>query len=508
MKAINLKSLVDMKANMSDSIYQEYKKYIGAELQEHEVETLMSFLGFMENDELFFDYFVGYKIPQIGKEFDLLKFGENCVINIELKSKSTIEKIKNQLMKNKYYLEAIEISNIWLYSYDASENKLYTLGSDDVLYTCTKEDLKRVIESQTPCEVNNPDIYFNPSDYLVSPFNSTDKFLGGQYFLTNHQTNIKKEIVGRVDESRTFEAIIGKAGTGKTLLTYDIVKELMNLGKKVGIIHCGILNEGHFKLQEMNWNIYPAKFYQYFLKEEFDVIVLDEAQRIYPNQLEDIIKFINEKNKKCIIAYDANQCINQSEINNLKDVLDYISNCEGLKEYRLNEKIRSNKEVASFIMNLFNLEKISNNKSYNNISIDYFSDSQSVKLYLEKLKLEGWQPINYSGSRYGVPIFEQFQIQGQNRIDAHKVIGQEFDSVAVVIDNHFYYHNNDLLSYYPKNGNANYLMNKMLYQMVTRTRKKLKVIVLNNPNVFEKILNILNGNPRANLLVPVKQPIE
>ena len=31
-------------------------------------------------------YFVGYTIPQISKEFDLLRFGEESVINIEIKS--------------------------------------------------------------------------------------------------------------------------------------------------------------------------------------------------------------------------------------------------------------------------------------------------------------------------------------------------------------------------------------------------------------------------------------
>lgn len=51
------------------------------------------------------NYFVfGYKIPQIGKEFDLIRFGENYNINIELKSESTDEKQKIQLKKNHFYL--------------------------------------------------------------------------------------------------------------------------------------------------------------------------------------------------------------------------------------------------------------------------------------------------------------------------------------------------------------------------------------------------------------------
>jgi hypothetical protein len=42
------------------------------------------------------------------KEFDLLLFGKDCIINIELKSISTEEKIFKQLERNKYYLSFIE----------------------------------------------------------------------------------------------------------------------------------------------------------------------------------------------------------------------------------------------------------------------------------------------------------------------------------------------------------------------------------------------------------------
>lgn len=49
-------------------------------------------------------FYVGYKIPQIGKEFDLLRFGDTSVLNIELKSESSIEKMESQLRRNRYYL--------------------------------------------------------------------------------------------------------------------------------------------------------------------------------------------------------------------------------------------------------------------------------------------------------------------------------------------------------------------------------------------------------------------
>ncbi len=55
------------------------------------------------------DWFYSFSIPQIGKEFDLLKIGiDNEIINVELKSQEvSLEKIEKQLIKNRYYLSHV-----------------------------------------------------------------------------------------------------------------------------------------------------------------------------------------------------------------------------------------------------------------------------------------------------------------------------------------------------------------------------------------------------------------
>ena len=64
------------------------------------------------------DWFYAFSIPQIGKEFDLLKISaENVIINIELKSQEvTFEKIEKQLIQNRYYLSHIA-SEIFSFTY-------------------------------------------------------------------------------------------------------------------------------------------------------------------------------------------------------------------------------------------------------------------------------------------------------------------------------------------------------------------------------------------------------
>ena len=50
------------------------------------------------------------------------------------------------------------------------------------------------------------------------------------------------------------------------------------------LIHCGKLNEGHEKLNKLNWNIHPIKDVKKNKIEELcnsiSMIIIDEAQRI------------------------------------------------------------------------------------------------------------------------------------------------------------------------------------------------------------------------------------
>ncbi len=75
----------------------------------------------------------------------------------------------------------------------------------------------------------------------------------------------------------------------------------------------------------------------------------------------------------------------------------------------------------------------------------------------------------------------------------HGVIGQEFDKVVAVIDQFFYYdgNNNLSISNYPQT--PYYHPPKMLFQIMTRTRRKLCVVVINNNEIMERCLSILSS---------------
>ena len=87
-------------------------------------------------------------------------------------------------------------------------------------------------------EIVDLDKVFLPSNILVSPLNSTERFLSEDYLLTEHQENIKKEVLQYVETNTQgrFAGITGGHGTGKILLIYDIARELAK-SKRILMIH-------------------------------------------------------------------------------------------------------------------------------------------------------------------------------------------------------------------------------------------------------------------------------
>jgi hypothetical protein len=309
MKPVNVFSLLQAKSSLNEEGFKLYLQHHEIEIKDAEINDLSTFSttirGAGTSVRDLNDFYIGYKVPQIGKEFDLLKFCRNSIINIELKSSAEAAKIRAQLLRNKYYLSFLGRA-IYAFTFVSSSGKLYFLDADEQLVEITPVQLQEILSKLGADEMSEPDSLFNPSDYLVSPFNSSAKFLAGQYFLTHQQEDFKVQIINSINAAAgiSFTAITGSAGTGKTLLTFDIAKHLLALGRKVLIIHCGQLNGGHQKLIEAGWTICPIKNYRMHDVAKFDAILIDEAQRIYQSQLNDIVAAASSAKCACIFSYD------------------------------------------------------------------------------------------------------------------------------------------------------------------------------------------------------------
>ncbi len=474
---------------MQDDSFESYMNYHAIDIKKSELEDLKILVDELYEIKtsicIFEGFYVGYKIPQIGKEFDLLRIGENFLINIELKSTSTEKKILKQLIRNKYYLSYLG-KTIYNICYVSSSKAIYFLKNDGSLGGMALEELLDVLQTQEVEKIEDLDKLFNPSDYLVSPFNSTQKFLDSQYFLTHQQEDVKTQVLNTLNTSKAanFISIVGSAGTGKTLLVYDLSKELIKTGMKPLIIHCGYLNEGQEALKYRGWNIIPIKAYKTHDISSYDVVIIDEAQRIYPQQLDEIVTSISSGKGNCIFSYDKLQTLAKWE--ETRDIDGKINKISHLKVHKLSERIRTNKEIATFIKMLFNNTRNLTLSSNGNIEINYFYNLGDAKIYLESLDSDQWEVLRFTPSQYKSEHHEKYSnIYGKT---SHKVIGQEFDGVAVTMDQYFTYDESGELNYH---GRAYYYPVKMLFQNITRARKKVNLVIINNEEVLNRCVQIL-----------------
>ena len=480
---------------------EEFNKYIKSiskskrelKVRDYERENLYQLVNlFINNDistELMKGFYYSYSIYQICKEFDLIKISTDFVLNIEIKSEFTsFEKIKNQLLINSCYLKNIK-SVVNAFTFIANTNTFYKLNHQLEIVEVDINDIKNILLASFQYINENLDEIISPSHYLVSPFNDIAKFMNNEYFLTNQQLQIKKEILKDVYElsQYKFYKIVGDAGTGKTLLIYDLAKELSK-NKKICIVHSGILNQGHYKLREclINCEIFSAKEFKNCNYSKYEIFIFDEIQRLYEYQFKDFIAYAKINDVKTIFSIGTDQIMQESEIK--ADINGKIDKLLDLNKFNLSDKIRTNINLSSFIKNIVNLNNVNKNADYDNIDVFYVSTKNETKDLVHYLNLMKYVYISFTTSIFKPHEIDDF-ISANN---THTVIGQEFDNVVMIMGQNFRYVDSRLHS--PKHPNPNYIFSKLFYQGITRAREKLAIIVHRNPELYRTLIKIKQNN--------------
>ena len=506
MKPVNLKCLIDAKRELAPDMCTRLFESWSISPKDSEctaIESLIKQLESLAPDQpelvyrLLGECYLGFSIPRISKEFDCLWIGEKTVINVELKSKTIEEeKIKKQLTKNRWYLRSIGKA-IFSYTYVASTGCCYTLDSCDNIVTT---DIKTIaislfnVHKELLFEGNIED-KFPPEDFLVSPFNSTEDFINKKYFLTNQQQDIKTKVLRFIDDNTAgcFCAISGGPGSGKTLLLYDIARTLMESGKKVYIGHAGILNSGHSRLIEEGWLINSTKEMLRFnqaiagweLIEGADVFFIDEAQRT--PHLNYFSRDVPKMGKKCIFSFDTDQIMSNKEQSRGNDQM--IQCLVGNQCFRLTSNIRTNMAVYEFVRALFDKSKSVNRDIHDNVKITYCNSETKATLILKLLKEKGYIVPKYTPGVHSTEDYEVwFPFEASS---AHQVIGQEFDCVAGILSSNMVYDTNGNLV---SNKNYRYREDKMLYQILSRARKNIHLVIANNPVVLDRCMKLIIKN--------------
>ncbi len=467
------------------------EKPVKMQSREHEISSLRILANELfeagVSIKAFDGFFYGYQIPRIGKEFDLLKFKRKSVLNIELKSRKVPEvQILEQLTRNKYYLSHLRTEN-YFYTVVSYPFECYKLIDDKLVKTDIKE-IADIINSFSKPYLSDISKLFRRTDFLVSPFKTPEKFIKGEYFLTNAQEQIKNKILYHILEKNKngFYTITGIPGTGKTLLLYDTAKSLAKSGKTL-VYHCG---EVDFENNVLENSIPNFQFCdnnsigRYINKlESFKYILVDEVQSM-PLSYFEKFKNICHSSSCCIFSYDPEPLLTTEERN--AGIVEKINDLSIVDSFELSEKIRANKEIAAFIRCLKNLNlKSESDGNFSDVDAVFAQSFEESEKIVEYYKKKGFFIANYSDKNKSKVVFKY-----ESKYDKSHIVGMEIEKGIMILDDSFYYDENGHLEGVPKFDPDNLFPN-MFFHSITRIREKLVVMVVGNEALFEKITELL-----------------
>ena len=427
-------------------------------------------------------FFFSYVIEHIGKEFDLLKISSdgNCILNIELKSEDIgEERIKRQLEQNRYYLSHAA-GTICSFTYVMETNALYTLNSKGYMRACAAGELIDVLVRPVWKDhlKDQIDRLFRSADYLISPVAAPEKFLQGQYFLTNQQFDFRRRILEHLkQESHPVVSVTGIAGTGKTLLLFDLAMQLSRKDR-VLLIHSGPLRRGHLVINERLKNVGIRGSDSIPDGEDltgYAYLIADEADHLGHVVLERLFAQTRVRDIPVILAYDPHDLLDQQFPEEPEtDTVSLIRNTCTLA-LAFTGNIRINRPVYAFLRTLLNLKDRSGHPDYSCVDVLYAAERAELRLITQYYRRRGYELIGPSAVR--------------EREDT--VIAQEYGKVMMVMDRNYYY---DDAGHLCARENEETCI-RLLYEGLSRTRENLCLIIAGEPELFSRILGIRLHRP-------------
>lgn len=499
MKSINLVSLYDVLKSNNSTLINAYSQLNGFELKTQEIPDFMQLIEQISNNKKNNNQLMGYYVGQrtqsgICEEFDLLRFSPEAVINIEVKTTwpSRREKCLEQLLSHQNVLRLIRPVS-YCFTYIVDTNELYVLEEDElnsISFECLIDSLdNNYIDENLLAKTDL-------SSMLISPYSEPQRFLNHEYVLTQQQEEIKRKVLS---DDVMYSIIRGCAGTGKSLLLMDLARCYHNEGKKVIVFLCRNYASKYKLSQALGITIEEIKMMEAMVDskkiDEYDVLLLDEAQRIRSEQL-DRVQSLSARGVKVVFSLDPLQTLNKREIET--DITGSICMLEHSNVYELSNRIRVNEAIDLFSQRMVHINcKKWHSTDFSCIHMTYFESEENCKVYLKQLSKHGdcviIEPTPYTTKTTGT---EKRKKKLANSRDPHSVLGEEFDNVVVLLDEYINYVDIDgerlmestYPDYYP------YDMNHCIYEAVTRAKKSLEIVVLNNRELYVEISSILNVN--------------
>ena len=424
-------------------------------------------------------FYFSYTIQHIGKEFDLLKVSADgsCILNIELKSEAVgADRIQRQLEQNRYYLTHIS-RTILSYTYVMETDTLYVMNDRNYLRECPMKELADALSRPALRAYMGEGIdqLFHASDYLISPVANPEKFLQQEYFLTNQQADFRRRILQHIRENASpVVSLTGIAGTGKTLLLFDLAMQLSQK-HQVLFVHAGPLRNGHLVIDQRLRKVTICSGERPLpgpMIRTYSYLLADEANHLAPSVLDALLANASAGGVPVILAYDPHRLIGQQNPSARSESLEERIAAASTLQLAFSGNIRINRPMYSFLRTLFHRKEFAGHPDYGCIDVLYADGPEEAELsaaYFEKL---GYERITASGS-----LFQE-----------NELIAQEYDNVLMILDKSFYYNEDGYLC--TEDGTDAL---KLLYEGFLRTRKRMCLLVTGSRQLFFQVLSVKLG---------------
>ena len=525
----DLTDIQKLERQLSDR--REYLK-----VKKWEFESLCVFMNRLEEKDIHsrsYNFYYSFVLPKLGKEFDLLRISDDCIINIELKSEAVSESaIKKQLMQNRYYLSMLE-KPIYSYTYISNKNRLVRLSNTDKIVDTEWDILVDNLSRQDDIYDGNIEELFKEDKYIISPLTDPDRFLRKDYFLTSQQKDIENKILLHLkDNQYSVQGFSGSPGTGKSLLLYDIAMKLSNKDY-VCLLHLG---EAPLELVKLNSRLKRVDFWCVNVEmdtvnyvgenalvenavpvndavekavvennaengivnngkgggcieeidvdeidlDKYSVICIDEAHRITKDILTRICTKAYSAKIPVIFSYATESVLLGTQKAELGSAL--IESIDSFEKYQLTNRIRVNSEISSFVHSIIAPNQHIHRDKYPSINIAYANNIQEAMVIINNYNLKGYTYI-YDRRLHN-------EMSSCQSVDVKSAVCKEFERVIMLIDESFYYNDSNLLVASNDSNETNTKI-RCLYHGLSRAKEKVALVILDNMEVFERILGKL-----------------
>jgi hypothetical protein len=284
----------------------------------------------------------------------------------------------------------------------------------------------------------------------------------------------------------------GDAGTGKSLLLFDVAKTYAReVGRRAAIFHGASLGAVHEAFNDRCDEIeivHPRRLGEVD-PAGYSFVGFDEAHRMYPTQFRRQLERALAADTPFLVALDPKQEMSKAEVAN--DIAGIAR--EMVSEERiltLSKRFRANDQIVGFVEGLVR-GKGRGPRCTDRVSVVFAADEERAREQVRRFQERGYHYIWTTTSRYRPSPLDELALEGAP--STHQVIGLEYDKV-VMVASLVCLEGGRLKDL--EHPDPNLLPTRLLYQGLTRAREAIALVVLGDRHVFRRAVALL-GDGRA-----------